>query len=527
MDNARRFYGLYGGSFGPSFNENYSFDDIKKRLNTFTISSGLSCIAQLSAKIGFYPKPINNIKLCNSILAYLTMALIDSSSDSQIKNKMTIKDLLEICKMWYGLELVDPSEDITAWKRRHTRWQFDYQKNVRYFLPRTISIYNNLWHINPKSRDIDILDYIGKCFGLSLDEIILIGHMFFGRALKWSGLVKVDKTFITKHSEKLYESITVNNINHFINIFACDYLTFRNKMIELNSEDYLKSLTPQSQELYKFNPLNIYPVIKPEKNIFNPLVDLYLLPLPKLLYEAITQSLYFKLDVYLKSINIDFPSKFGNVFEMYAGELLKHALKKEKIISENELLGISDKTKIPDWIVIDEEKAVLIEVKTSTLHRKAKTTGFEQDVIEDLRNNLSKGVLKLYEFENYIKSGGNVAIDNLSKVKIFEKLIVTYDDDYFMNSDLRDLIINDFKRNGGLLTEGFHWHAMSIEEFEPIVGVFGNDLFSYLEKKRLDPELDKWSFKNYWYMKHQDISYNNEYLNSVENGFLKKYGIRP
>src|SRR5205807_2452791 len=130
-----------------------------------------------------------------------------------------------------------------------------------------------------------------------------------------------------------------------------------------------------------------------------------------------TRGLYFELADHFKGDGRKNPfrSSFGYAFERYVGELLKGALGEAAVAPEKDYCGGSKQT--IDWIVLQGERAIFIEVKQSGLYLEAKTWGDLEMIRRDVDRTIGQAARQLYNFERDVRAGVYPELSHLSDVK--------------------------------------------------------------------------------------------------------------
>jgi hypothetical protein len=124
----------------------------------------------------------------------------------------------------------------------------------------------------------------------------------------------------------------------------------------------------------------------------------------------------------------------------------------------------------------------LLEVKQASLSFQARGLGNLDAAKRDLTKSVVKAVRQLKRTEAAIRAGVR-GLEDLGRVREFERLVVTYDSIPFANSFLRDLASRE------LGSDAPHAHACSIDELEYLLGRCpAETLHGFLRRKRLGPE---------------------------------------
>ncbi len=494
----------------------YSPNDIGQYLRKFKLNDALRLIGELSFRLFKSHNGLQTIKgipVFDGVLAYLSMRLIESSNDYRSKD-MTVDDLLKAIDMYFGIPdpFQEDSENLQGFLIRFGASQFDYDREARHLLPRTLIIYKDLWTTVGNCNRVDISDAIKSFSALNLQEILVLSLAFSGRAEKVFFRLYED---IDRYSAIAKEYFDINKQNAFANWISCKYSDFRSlsKLDMPSAIDY---------EKFRFNPLWLKPAIIPVRNPKPGSSQVYITPIPALIYRRVTTGLYFTLSDYFKENNKKpFRETFGAVFQEYVGLLLKKAVGELNVQQEWRYGSKKYPKDTPDWFVIQNGTAVLIEVKQSGLYLNAKKWGQLGEIQKDLTRNIGAGVHQMWEFENDIRNGLCTVPDWLNGIEITEKLVVIYDRSYFLNSVLRD----EIRQLYPTIPESFHWHSISVEELEYFLGLASINLMDALKEKRLDTEGDRMDFRDYYSRKSSQDNCRNPYLDSVYDSFFGDLGL--
>ena len=462
--------------YSPRENRRYSSDDIGMYLRKFKLCDALRLIGELSHRIfrsGQASITIQNIPVSNSVLAYLSTRLIENSNDYRSRD-MTQNDLLTAIDMYFGLP--DPleinSENVQGCLIRFGSHQFDYDREGRHLLPRTLIIYRSLW--TTVAPQVDINSAIRNFSGLTLERILLLSAAFFGKSQ--NGFFSLYEN-IDNCPEVLKSCFDIDQQKAFVGWISCDYKKFR----ELSKKEILPAI---EYEKFRFNPLHTNPIIIPDRNPRPTFPQVYITPIPSLIFEKVTRGLYFSLSDYFRKDNDNsFRNAFGLVFQEYIGLLLKKTFGEDNVKHEWKYGSKKEPKDTPDWIVIQNGNAVLIEVKESGLYLPAKQWGELEEIQKNLKRNIGNGVKQMWDFEHNVESGLCKVPDWFNAIKITERLVITYDRSYFLNWILKDEIRLLYPS----ISNEYHWHTIAVEELEYFLGIVGTGLIDscYVEEKRM------------------------------------------
>lgn len=497
----------------------YSPEDIGDFLRRFQLHEGLKLIGQCSQEWIFGQKPatkiIKGIPVADYVLAYIAMRMIESSNDYR-KYVMTVPDLLKACDMYWGILdpiEIEPGHNSDSFLLRTTCNQFEYNRPIHNLLPRTFAIYRDLWPRLPKA--IPIENVIEKISGLNIEDVLVMGYAFSKRA---------GKGFFRRYPQNLTTDPRIENVFTqdkqlaFVDWVSIGYPRFR----EESNESRKKAPSPLYDK-YRFNPLVNHPVIKPDRNPVPGQPPVYLLPVARLLLDRVTRGLYFQLSKHFQGPNKKNPFRehFGHVFQEYIGELLRDALGQEAVLAERKYGR--EKVDSTDWILIKGDRCILIEVKQSGIFLDAKLWGDLEDIKRDLAKTVGKGLEQLWKFEQAIRSGRYKELSDLSRFQKFEHLVITHDRAYLSNSVLRKKARETVSDNGIHVPDDFHWHLISVDEIEDLLGLQDPDIFDVLEAKRIDVTADESDFGDYFDEKFAGRSAENLYLKRIHDEFFDRF----
>jgi hypothetical protein len=496
--------------YSPKGGKKYSSSDLGQYLKKFKLCNALKLIGELSNELLCSTTGktliIEGVPVSDGVLAYLSMRLIEVSNDYRSKD-MNIDDLLKAIDMFFGIS--DPyekdQENAQGCFIRFGASQFDYDCELRHLIPRTLIIYRDLWKGN-----CNINQAIQDIFNLNLQDILTLSILFLG-ASKYGFFHQFENNL----SESIMDYLQPNKQEAFLKKLSFSYKDFRDN---LNSDNLLT----EEYEKFRFNPLHTYPLITPERNLNLGKSPIYIAPIPFLILERMTKGLYFTLSDHFNSgKGNQFRSDFGIVFQEYVYLLLQKSLGESNVKQEWKYKYEKNSRNTPDLFAIKDNIAVLIEVKQAGLYQKSKLFGEVEDIKNDILRNIGSGVNQMWEFENHLKNSSCSAPDWFKGIKIVERIVVTYDRSYFLNSFLREEIAKNFPH----ISNQYHWHIVAIEELEYFLGIVGENFIEELENKRLDDEGDGMDFRDYYTRKFPANSCINSYLLDEYDKFFESLNL--
>lgn len=496
----------------------YSPEKIGKYLKKFKLCDALNLIGQYSYRIFKNNSQFIKIKgVCISYesLAYLSMRLIEESNDSP-SSRMTEDDLLEAIDMFYGLPYPweKDDENLLGLFTRMGASQLDHNREMRHLFPRTLIMYEDfkdLWN----KHEVDIEAAIQSFSSLNLREILALGLFFStGGCGVSQGFFRLRKN-IDIYPDALKQYLDWNKQQTFANWISCTYKEFRSQL----EKDVPPSV---DYERFRFNPLLLKPAIIPDCNPQPGCSQVYITPIPTLIYRKVTRGLYFSLaDHFRNQKSNPFRTAFGYVFQEYVGLLLKKTMGDANVKSEWRQGPKKCPIDTPDWFVIKNGVAVVIEVKQSGLYLEAKKWGKIDKIQKDIPKTIGKGVEQLWKFEQYVNDNSSQVPDWFNDIKIVERLVVTYDLTYFSNSILRGAVRNLYPS----IPKNYHWHTIAVEQLEYFLGMAGTNFIEALTEKRLNTDWNSMDFREYWSKRYSSEDCNNPFLNSVYDHYFSELGI--
>lgn len=499
-------------------NREYSHKELEDYLSNFKTIDALSLIGLYSHKIlesGRDYKIINNVPILQYTLLHIAHIVIINSGYEYLKREMRKQDLLKALDMRNGLsEPADMIRDPIFLKIRLMTQQFEYTREMRNALPRYLYMFFKLWRNEKYDTHIDLDEILGKIVGLNFEEIVSMGYEFSNQTKE--GYFRFNER-ISDSNKALERIFTIDKQMKFIRWISGDYKEISEYSRHKNSDSKLINQ-------YSFNPLVKFPVVVPDTNPDLRFPQVYIVPISRILIERVTRGLFFDFaDFYERERGQnDFRAHFGLVFQEYVGVLLKKCISNALVKDEFSYIFRRSEKKSIDWIVIDDNRAVFIEVKQSSLSLKTRLYPKREQVQKDIEKILFEAIRQLKSFEDDIKNndGRSQELNALSSIGEIERLIVTHDDFYLANSDFRDICSDNLVVE---IPADFHWHVISISELEYSLNLCDGELFEFLKNKRIDEAKDGMSFRDYYAREYKGSNkFFNPFLDQVRDEFFNK-----
>lgn len=217
--------------------------------------------------------------------------------------------------------------------------------------------------------------------------------------------------------------------------------------------------------MYDFNPLFVFPIVRPwrKTKTISMELDRMVAPLPKLIAFRTSMGIFYQMYNQHKEV---FSKYFGYIFEAYIGRILENSLSSEILLSEQDIRRTypEKKGKVPDWVIIDGDTAILVECKATRFSRAAITTGAEEEIHKSLKQ-VMKGLRQVHNFLEACKAKKS-GLDVLHGCSNFVSVLVTLEPLYLINS----LFFKEYI-NAKLADEGItdlSWLILSVEELEKL-----------------------------------------------------------
>lgn len=387
-----------------------SESELREVLRRYNVRDGLFLLGKVSnfvfntndenkiSKAG-YREPTTGIFVTQFALAYIANLLIVSGGNDykakQISNK---ENLLTLCNI-YGNSIEFPEiktkdsdepftmDDFVSSIVRMYGEQFEFQFNSVLLVSRTILIFNEISNkVIPKKFNL-LADIFKEKTGLSLKE-----YFYIAMAV-WAGgndRVAFNKDFLTKANiPALKEYFSEEKISLFLNLFSVTYSEFRKEDEKMN-----QNLHPIYTK-FRFNPLQVFPIIKTDKEDNSP----YIMPNTVCYVKRAYGGLYWWFHRYFeeKGSQQDFRNYFGEIFEEYVGKILKEMYGESSVHPEITYLTGKSTRKFIDWWVEKNGKIYLFESKAYQFALNTKQTGDLELLIKEVKSKIAKSIKQVTE----------------------------------------------------------------------------------------------------------------------------------
>jgi hypothetical protein len=293
--------------------------------------------------------------------------------------------------------------------------------------------------------------------GVSLIDFIVVGLIAYFAALSNVGFTAGYFQKALSQGIKLPDLPIVHKV---LDQLAADQYQIREMYEQYKQPD-------RRYRAYDYNPLVVYPLWRPWRKWADVSIDedRMVAPIPNLIVTRIGEGIYHQM---FHSYRDTFPEWFGHIFEAYVGQVLERCIACTQLMSERELRQTykSQQGKVPDWIILDGDTAILIECKATGFSRKALATADETTIDYSL-NRVVDGLTQLSEFREACERR-EAGLERLNCCSTFRTLVITFEHMFLVNSlPFREIIWPRLSER--LSTKGIKpspWVVLSIGQLE-------------------------------------------------------------
>lgn len=449
--------------------------ELLELLRKYNIRDGLIVLGKLSnfiftahdknslGKSG-YREPITGIISTQFALAYLANAIILSgANDYKAKQLGDKQNLLVLCNL-YGNGLVSPEmqrnksipfdeTDLASAFVRMWGEQFEYQFDTVLLISRNIVIFTEtIKKVLPtKFEELEII--FQRETGLTFREYFFLAMAVFAAA---QSTATFRKEVLTEAAIPSMRSLlTDEKVTAFLDILSADYVKIREEDARMNG-----SLDPVLTK-YRFNPLDIYPIIQTDRTGLDPYVIPNIITCIKRAFGGLYW--WFHRHFEAKGNQQDFRNYFGEVFEQYVGMLLKQIYGEGNVHPEI----IYPKGKFIDWWVEHNGKIYLFEAKAYQFALRTKQTGSQELVHKEVVSKVVQSVEQVFNRISEIDTYDELAV--LRGKEIIP--IIVFMDMPFISSNLYkkpflDKEIEKLESSGLTGIKAANIHFLNVEELE-------------------------------------------------------------
>jgi hypothetical protein len=292
--------------------------------------------------------------------------------------------------------------------------------------------------------------------GVSLIDFIVVGYAAFAAANKSHAFTGGWFQKARTQGMDLKDEVVIRVLDHL----AADQWQMRDLYERYKQPD-------RRYGMYDYNPLFVHPIVRPWPKREHTTLDedRLIAPLPMMILTRLSEGIYLQMFDRYKE---DFTRYFGRLHEAYVGEVLQHSVPNKTLLSEDDIRRTYKRGKVPDWVIIDGDTAILVESKATGFQRKALATA-DSGAIDRSVSQVIVGLTQLHEFRDACER--RVAgLERFQACSDFKLLVVTYEPFYIVNSvPFRKTI--DTKLSKELSARGvniFPWYVLAVNQLEKL-----------------------------------------------------------
>lgn len=454
--------------------------ELEDHLRRFNLTLMLRRLGELAGQIRGPALVIDDVAVMHHALTYIAMVAIEVADDES-RRVPELRDIVHAAKIFNGL--FEPS--IQGGKVFEYLVRLGYEQfihfDLRHTLARTWLLYRKIWPRVPQAVSIDIAATIETVTGLDLQTLVVVALMYSGR----SSQGYVTRTLGERAASAL-EAIgaSARAEEVFLGWASATYQQFR--------EEVGRFPALQGYERYRPNPLLRWPLLHPDVVPEGSTTPVHLAPVPLMVVRRVTEGLFHDLADHLDHGGTDNPFRnaFGFVFQAYVGHLLRASHGEDRVLAEWTYGPRARSVATPDWLVLEEDRLVVIEVKASVVRTETKSTGARDAMARDLERTLRRAAQQLLGFRQDLQRRV-IGLERLQHIRKVELMVVAGDRVPFANWV--------FKQALGI-PAAKDVHICSIEEFELLQErCWGDGLYDLLEAKRHEQRGAAQDFREWCY----------------------------
>lgn len=453
--------------------------ELEDHLRQFNLTWLLRRIGEMEGKIqrgqGML---VDGVAVLHHALAYVAMVAIEVADD-ETPRIPEIADVVRAAKLFNGLW--EPSirgDRVFEFLVRMGYEQFTFF-DLQHTLARTWLLYRDLWLQVPGAAVIDIEAAIRAVTGLDLRALIVLALMHSGRAIQGYTTSTLGESAASA-LEGLGASVAAEE--RFLRWASAGYQEFRDFASRRPAD--------RGYERYRPNPLLRWPLLRPDVAPDGSSTPVYLAPVPLMVVRRVTEGLHHDLSQHLDRGGGDNPYRhaYGLVLQAYVGHLLRASHGDERVLPEWDYGPKGRTVATPDWLVLEGDRLVVIEVKESVVTLDTKSTGARDAMARDLKKTLSRAAGQVLHFRQDLRNQ-TVGLERLRHVQHVELMIVAGDRVPFANWVFKEALG---------LPGAMDIHICSIEEFELLQKrCWCDGMSDLLEAKRHDKRSIEQDFREF------------------------------
>jgi hypothetical protein len=226
--------------------------------------------------------------------------------------------------------------------------------------------------------------------------------------------------------------------------------------------------------IYNYNPLTKKPILIENDNIY--------IPCPQLLFKSITEGFYHELCDKKRDINLR--THFGKeVFEPYVHNVLKWDDNDYDIIPEFKFTLNGSEAKSPDFILVNGNEIIIMEIKSSTPSIQLRSSDIET-YKQQLYKAYGVGLKQSIKKEEKIKEGILEHEKLPPKITKTHFLIITLEEFFIPNTEYMYNQLNNICQEAEIdFPEEIKFHFMGVERLEKIIELDSRSIFQFVNDR--------------------------------------------
>lgn len=441
-------------------------------------------------------------------LAFLAKLSVVHSSDLRSKaiDANGLFALIALCGYLDEAFLHQGQDKFALWSFLiRTGWlQFPAQSGIGHLLPRYYAMLR-VANDSLGDRRFDVPSAWEELSGLSLEDYVATGLVLWARAQR-PGFFQI-RDLQGPQLGDLQHLTTDERLDSVMSLAGADYEEFRTLQSQYAVGDPLYAKT-------EFNVLVKRPLIQVPKRG-------WIAPIPRLLLERITSGIFFDLaDAFRdEGSRNEFLEFFGTLFEAYAGQLLRAGWGEENVSPEPRY-GMPER-RGPDWTVVEGERVLLFECRSSRLRLPTKAVATEDHIRKDIRR-VFVDPLKKYPGKIADLTSGRTGIKLPNAPQFYPCVAVS--EKIYWEHVYRDVIDQELKREN---VAALDYYLIDVDQLElvsawaehtPVCDVF--DSWREERKKPAPDDFDIWLRRK---GREMSLPFESPYLRGIRDAFLREH----
>lgn len=368
----------------------------------------------------------------------------------------------------------DRPADAHATLVRIANQQFGDFEPIRAFYPRAMLLLQEC--VGSPQRAMILDQVLRDITGLDLHEVLFLTFGLYTTFYEGKRGQLFEPDIMTNSPE--FPGITRERMQRLLDWLSTDYEGFRRagRLPEVGAQE--------GYELYNFNPLVKYPIIRTPSG-------LYVIPIARYLLRRVTTGLFYDL------IGSKHRGKVGDIIgraiEQYVARLITDLPSHGYLIPE---VPYEPGKTTCEWLLDEPDAVVLVECKRGSLRQGAKTSGQREDVKRDMsrKGAVPDGIAKLWETAEAVRAG---KIDGIDPGKRIVPLLITLDQFFFANTPYVRGIVEEVLKERGITLPGFPYQICPIPDFEHVcrlLNAAGQHLSTAIATKLDTADHAEWEF---------------------------------